>query len=258
MMKAIRVGSQEVFFEDLQPKNLETLRTVLLVHGAGGSHLSWRRQFDDLPRHHVRLIAVDLPGHGMSEGRGEAAIGAYTQYVVALMESLDLHDVVLGGHSMGGAIALDIALKNSGRLSGLLLVGTGARLRVLPAIFAIIREDFEVAVQGMTNFTFGSTAPSGLVEEEKQLLANTSADVILKDFTACDSFDVMAEVGSIKLPALIVCGTEDRLTPPKYSEFLHEKMPASEMILVDKCGHMPMLEQSDGFNECVSSFLARI
>jgi pimeloyl-ACP methyl ester carboxylesterase len=81
---------------------------------------------------------------------------------------------------------------------------------------------------------------------------------MLKDFTACDSFDIMEHVGSIHAPTLIVCGREDRLTPPKYSEALREKISGSEIVLLDECGHMPMLEQSGKFNERVSSFVMRL
>lgn len=158
---------------------------------------------------------------------------------------------------MGGAIALELALREPGLLDGMILVSTGAKLRVLPAIFAVIREDFELAVQGMAGFLFSSTAPAELVEEEKLQLRENSPDVLLKDFTACDSFDIMEKVDSIKLPALIVCGKEDRLTSPKYSDFLHSKLTGSELVFLDGCGHMPMLERSAEVNDRIRSFVER-
>ncbi len=256
-MKSILVASKNLFFESVQPETKQSAATLLLVHGAGGSHLTWRCQLKKLSDQFL-IIAVDLPGHGQSEGMGEATIGGYARYVSELMQALDLRDVVLGGHSMGGAIALDIALNDPSRLAGLILVGTGARLRVLPAIFSVIREDFELAIQSMAGFMFGPAASAELIEEEKQLLSKSSADVMLKDFTACDSFDIMDRVGFIRVPALIVCGREDRLTPPKYSQTLHEKLSGSEIVLLDECGHMPMLEQSGKFDERVSSFMMRL
>lgn len=256
-MKAVQVASQKLFFKDVQPENKDPLATLLLLHGAGGSHMSWRRQIEGISNR-FRIIAVDLPGHGRSEGAGEATVSGYARYTAELMESLGLRNVILGGHSMGGAVALEIALRAPARVRGLLLVGTGARLRVLPAIFTMIRQDFDIAMQGMANFMFGPDAAADLIDEERQLLAKNSTDIMLKDFTACDSFDVMSEVGSLKVPALIVCGGQDRLTPPKYSEFLHEKIRGSEIALFDRTGHMPMLERSNQFNERVSSFLMRL
>ena len=254
-MKSIDVASRKLFFKDIQPGGKEPLATILLVHGAGGSHLSWRRQTRELAAA-FRLILVDLPGHGLSGEAGETTVQGYTRYVVDLMDALGLERVILGGHSMGGAIAVEAALRNPGRLGGLLLVGAGARLRVLPAIFSLIRTDFELAIEGMANFLFGPEPSKDLVEEEKRMLGENSSEILLQDFTACDSFDVTDEVASINLPTLILCGKQDRLTPVKYSEFLHEGIKRSEIVFFDNCGHMPMLEQSDEFNRCVSSFLA--
>ena len=256
-MEAIRVASKKLFFKDVQPAKGDPRATLVLIHGAGGSHLSWRRQFEDLSDV-FRVIAVDLPGHGMSEGNGEVTITAYSRFVVELMDMLDLENVMLGGHSLGGAVALDVALTGSDRLSSLLLVGTGARLRVLPAIFSLIHEDFKLAIEGVANFVFSPHASPEIVSEEKQLLGKVSPDLLIKDFTACDSFDIMDRVGAINVPSLIACGKEDRLTPVKYSEYMHSRLANSEMVLFDSCGHMAMLEKSAEFNRCVSSFLAKL
>lgn len=256
-MKSIEVASRELFFKDIQPEQRQPAATVLLVHGAGGSHLSWRFQFERLIDK-FRIIAVDLPGHGKSKGSAEATIGAYSGYVEALMDKLGLENVILGGHSMGGAIALEIALNNPDRLAGLLLVGTGARLRVLPAIFSMIRDDFEVAIQGMGNFAFGPNVSKDIRDEHKRLMAENTPEVLIQDFTACDSFDIINRLSAITLPALILCGKDDRLTPAKYSEFLHEGIRGSEAVFFDDCGHMPMIEQSAAFNREVESFLMRL
>jgi pimeloyl-ACP methyl ester carboxylesterase len=256
-MEFIAATSGKLYFKDIQPQRGEPRATLVLMHGAGGSHLSWRRQFDDLSRE-FRVIAIDLPGHGMSDGNGEVTIGAHERCVTALINSLGLEQVVLGGHSMGGAIALEMAMKDPDRVEALMLVGSGARLRVLPAIFSMIRENFEVAVEGVTNFVFSPHASPELVNEEKNLLRKASPDVLIKDFAACDSFDMMDKLGTVRAPVLIACGKDDRLTPPKYSEYMHEKLACSDLVLFDECGHMAMLEKSVEFNQCVSSFLAKL
>jgi pimeloyl-ACP methyl ester carboxylesterase len=251
-MEATTSVSRALFSIDLHPAGHTSLPTFLFIHGAGGSHRTWRRQHE-LSKE-FRLILLDLPGHGESGGEGEATITGYAAYVADYIASNRLRNVVLCGHSMGGAIALHLALNEPKLLNGLVLVGTGARLRVLPAIFALIREDFSLAVQGMAGFLFYQSAPPALVEEERELLSHNSPELLLKDFTACDSFDIMERVDEIRLPSLVVCGKDDRLTGSTYSELLHQKISGSRFVLFEQCGHMPMLEQSEAFNEILSSF----
>ncbi len=256
-MKSIEFASRKLFFADAQPDNQQPSATALFVHGAGGSHLTWRSQLEGLCDR-FRIIAVDLPGHGLSEGEGESTIAGYAACVVALMDTLGLENVALGGHSMGGAVALEIALRRPERLGGLILAGTGARLRVMPTIFSTIREDFDAAVGGMATFLLSPEAPPDLIDEQKRLLAENPADVLIGDFTACDAFDVVKELDAISLPTLILCGRQDMLTPVKYSEFLRDKMADAEAVFLDDSGHMPMIEKGDEFNEAVAAFLTRL
>ena len=256
-MDFIEVASRKLFFEDIQPKQRQPAATVLFMHGAGGSHANWRSQLDCLTDT-FRIIAVDLPGHGMSTGAGEATIQGYADYVEGLIDALELENVILGGHSMGGAIALKIALNGSHELGGLLLVGTGAKLRVLPAIFSMIRDNFEVAIESMGNFAFSPNVSKDILDEHKRLMSQNTPEVMILDFTACDSFDIIDEISAISLPTLILCGKDDRLTPAKYSELLHAKIDGSEAVFFDDSGHMPMVEQSAAFNEAVESFLTRL
>jgi pimeloyl-ACP methyl ester carboxylesterase len=255
-MDPAKPKTRSLFFIDLYPQEQKEFRTLILIHGAGGSHRTWREQ--QVLSSHFRLVALDLPGHGGSGGAGEVTIAAYADHIIDFIRSRQLGGAVLGGHSMGGAIALEAALREPDLFGGLVLVGTGARLRVLPAIFKVIREDFDLAVQGMAGFLFGSSASPELVEEQKLMLAENSPDLLLKDFTACDSFDIMDMVQRIALPTLVICGREDRLTSPKYSALLHSKIAGSEWVLLEKCGHMPMLEQSGEFNDRIVSFMEKL
>jgi pimeloyl-ACP methyl ester carboxylesterase len=256
-MNAIDVACGKLCFEDVQPAKGEPLATILLVHGAGGSRLSWRRQIGEFSKQ-FRVVVPDLPGHGMSEGEGEASVEAYARFVQELIGALQLRNVVLGGHSMGGAIALTAALQSSNTISALILSGSAAKLRVLPAVFSLIRDDFALAVEGISNFLFGPTAPKELIEEQRQLVAKNSTEVLLKDYTACDSYDVRNDLGSITVPTLILCGTKDRLVPATESRFLYENIRGSEIAIFEDCGHMLTLEQSDAFNCRVISFITEL
>ena len=105
---------------------------VILVHGAGGTHLHWPTQIRRLPGH--RVYALDLPGHGKSEGRGNQTIESYCHSIIHWMEDIHLYRGVIVGHSMGGAIALTMAYKFPDRVVALVLIGSGSRLRVTPSI----------------------------------------------------------------------------------------------------------------------------
>ncbi len=226
---------------------------LVLVHGAGGNLMHWPGELRRLPGHMV--YALDLPGHGKSSGAGRAEIGAYVEVVRAFAEALQLPPFVLGGHSMGGAIAQEFALRYPGRLTGLLLVGTGARLRVAPQILAGILSDFSGTTELLAQWTHGEHTDPNLLRLYTRRLREVSPQVIHDDFVACDTFDRRADVSRITTPTLILCGDADRMTPVKYSQFLHEQIAGSQLVIVPGAGHMVMLEQPAAVARAVAAFL---
>ena len=133
---------------------------------------------------------------------------------------MGLKEVVLGGHSLGGGIVLDFAVRFPARLKAALLIGTGARLRVLPAALDLLKKMAEREIPPKFEpWAFSEKATSEVLVEGEKEWAKTSSKVRYYDMLACDQFDIMDELEKIKCPSLIVCGREDRLTPTKYSEF---------------------------------------
>ena len=157
-------------------------------------------------------------------------------------DALKLPAFVLGGHSMGGAIALEFALRYGGRLAGLILVGTGARLRVAPEILTGIQNDIEGTTALLAEWAHGEHVDPNLQRIYLRRLREVDPQVLAGDFLACDAFDRRADVAAITVPALILCGDADRMTPVKYSQFLAEQMPGAQLIIVPGAGHMAMLE----------------
>jgi pimeloyl-ACP methyl ester carboxylesterase len=186
------------------------------------------------------VIAVDLPGHGASPPPGERAVLAYARRLVDLLDDLGIDRAVVGGHSMGGAIALTLALEAPDRIEGLLLVGTGARLRVVPAIVQAWADPARASelANAAAGFSFGAGASPELLRAFAERMAAVAPGVVHGDFTACDAFDVMERLGAIRAPARIVVGAEDRLTPPKYSTFLRANLPGDGLLVVPGAGHM--------------------
>lgn len=230
---------------------------LLFVHGAGGTHENWLNQLRGLSGRYPAL-AVDLPGHGRSEGDGFRSIEAYRDFVKEFLDALGLRQAVLVGHSMGGAIALSFALLYPTRLAALVLVGTGARLKVHPRVFEALRGDRNEAAHLLVGWAYAENAPPELIRQGEAKWLEASPAVVEGDFLACNAFDLMDEVEKIRLPTLILCGAEDRLTPVKYAEYLHQKIRDSRLLLVPGAGHMVMIERPEEMNRALDAFLQQI
>lgn len=215
---------------------------LVMIHGAGGSHRHWPLEARELPGR--RVVVVDLPGHGDSPGPGRRAVTDYARDLLALLDALALDRAVMVGHSMGGAIALTLALDWPDRVAGLGLVGTGARLRVTSALLQATADAvaLSAAVEVMTDWSFGPGASADLRIEFSGGLRSLPASVVHGDFCACDEFDVLERLGEIRVPTAVVCGDADRSTPPRYSEFLQAHIRGASLTLIPGAGHMVALE----------------
>lgn len=229
-------------------------RNLIFIHGSGGNGAVWAYQSKYFSRHH-KLFAVDLPGHGRNRDRSGATVAHYADYITSFIREKSLATPILIGHSLGGAIALRIGLDKPSEIGGLVLVGTGARLRVLPAFFKSIKTDFDKALTAIGEYSFSPQAPEELVAKAMSEMKKGGPDVLYDDFTACDRFDVMSELQRITAPTLVVVGRDDRLTPVKYAEYLHKNISGARLEIVERAGHMVMIEQPDVFNAVVDGFL---
>lgn len=230
-------------------------KTVVFVHGAAGRSARWANQVAALAKEHFP-VALDLPGHGVSGGRQCEQVFLYREWVKQTVDALGLKDIVLAGHSMGGAIALDFALAYPSYLKGLILVSTGVRLRVDPARLESYRKgEYKAEWAGMS---FSPAAPEDLVEQGVREALAVDPAVRYADFLACERFDVISQVNTISIPTLVICGQDDVATPAKFSRFLADNIPRARLILVDAAAHMVMLEQPEAVNKAIKDFLAEL
>jgi pimeloyl-ACP methyl ester carboxylesterase len=213
---------------------------LVLIHGAGGNALHWPGDLRRLPGREV--YALDLPGHGRSAGPACAGIGAYAEAAREFADALALPAFVLVGHSMGGAIALEFALRYPGRLAGLILVSTGARLPIAPEILHGVVNDFPGTVSLLADRAHGDLVDPNLDRIYRRRLREVAPAILHADFVACDAFDRRADLAAIACPALVICGAADRMTPVEHSRFLADQIPGAELLIVPAAGHMVMLE----------------
>lgn len=228
---------------------------VVLVHGAGGNLLSWPPEVRRLPD--FPIYALDLPGHGASPGQGEQSIPNYARRLLAWLEALLPAGAVVVGHSMGGAIAQVLAIHHPEMVRGLVLVGTGARLRVNPALLEMAADPsrFSRVVEQITTWSFSRASDPRLRELVGERMRAGDPRVLHGDFSACDTFDVRPHLGQIRAPTLVICGEDDKMTPLHLSRELAEKIGGARLSLVPRAGHMVMLEQAPTVSTTIHAFL---
>lgn len=252
-MPRIRIGAQELYYA----ARGESGAPLVFIHGAGGSHLEWNGQMAALSDA-ARTFALDLPGHGRSVGAGRTTIGEYAAALLQFLDGVGIERAVLVGSSMGGAIALTVAMQAPARVKGLVLVGTGAKLRVAPQILDGLQNEFEATARKLVDLYYADTGNSSLLvlkQKSLQQLLKSGSVVTHGDFVACDAFDVRARLGEIRAPTLVVCGDEDRMTPLKYSEYLAEQVAGARLAVIKGTGHMVMLEDAEEFQRVLREWV---
>lgn len=246
------VGGQRLFYAGHKGPT-EKAPALLLLHAAGGSRLEWPSALRRLPN--AAVYALDLPGHGRSDPPGRESIEAYTDVVLSFIGQMGLREVVVLGRSMGGAIAQVVGLRRPPAVIGLVLVATGARLRVMDAILEGVVDDFQATAEMIVENVWAEGAPPALVEASRQRLQEVDPAVAHGDYVACNRFDVMGRLGEIALPALVINGTADRMTPLKYGRYLAEEIPDARLAVVEGAGHMVTLEKPEAVAAAVRRFL---
>ena len=254
-MPIVRIDGKQISYWIGRNGLLEGREVILFVHGAGGGQFTWSFQ-KGFFENQFNPIIIELPGHGESGGEGEEEIGRYAEHVHAFLKALNLPKIFFVGHSMGGAIVQTMALAHPEVMKGIVLVGTGAKLRVFPMILEEIKNHFEETVRKIAEFSLSRKAPRELIEQGMNDMMRCRPEVLCGDFLACDRFDIMSQVERIDLPTLVLCGNEDEMTPVKYSQFLHQHIKGSKLEVLPEGGHMVMMESPVAVNEKIKEFIA--
>ncbi|GIX46940.1 MAG: alpha/beta hydrolase [Candidatus Tectimicrobiota bacterium] len=241
------------------PLPKEKGQAVLFVHGAGGNGHVWVEIMAQLATAHSP-VAIDLPAHGRSGGLLAAeSIEAYCDIVDKFIEVTQFKPFVFVGHSMGGAIAQVYALRHPEKLRGLVLSSTGARLRVLPETLALWKDAaMGRPVNVYTRVAYSDKTPMEVVRRGWMEQRKTDPRVRLGDLLACDRFDYMEAIKAIRVPTLVLCGTDDVVTPPKYAEYLQRQIPGAQLVMIPDAGHITYLEQPQAVTKAIADFLAQL
>lgn len=241
-----------------------TLPGVVFVHGAEHDHSVWVLQSRYLAHHGYCVLALDLPGHGRSEGQALASVEAIADWVPALLDAAGVTQAALVGHSMGSLAALDCAARHPERVSRIALIGCAFPMRVSPELLEATRDD-EPRAQDMVNIWSHSSYahyPSNpgpgfwVIGENSRLMQRQKPGVMHVDFAACNAYAAGLErAAQVKCPALFVLGRRDVMTPARSGRELAKAIPDSRVVAVPGSGHALMAEKPDDVLDALTDFL---
>ncbi|MBN2386521.1 MAG: alpha/beta hydrolase [Anaerolineales bacterium] len=231
---------------------------LVLIHGTGGNYQLWPPEIRRMTG--CRIYTLDLPGHGRSEGPGLQSVFDYADRVAGFMKAVGLHRAVIAGHSLGGAIALAMGIDHPRHVVGIALIATGASLVIASAALeeAANPGTYPAMVNSWQERSLGPQAGPGPKDLLARSMAATRPTVFHGDLLACDRFDMLKRLHKVRVPALVLCGTEDKITPLQFSEELASRIPGAALQTIDGAGHMVMLEQPRRLAGILSLFLNTI
>ena len=227
---------------------------VIFVHGSGAYGGVWRYQTD----YFTDSDAVDLPGH--LQGQILDSVEEYADWLREYTRGNGYRDVVLAGHSFGGAIALTYALRHPQELRAIIIIGSGARLKVHHAYLTTL----ERAVKGDLRkwhqllAEIHRLAPEDYRSEVTEKQKAIGPAIMLSDFLCCNEFDLMDRLQEIIVPALVICGELDIMTPVKYAHYLGAKLANSQVVIIPGATHFVFAEKPKAVNEAIADFLKTI
>lgn len=219
----------------------------IFIHGSGGDHRVWAQQtacFDG-------CAVIELPGH--PDGTAVADSGELAQ-VVARAIDVTARPGVLVGHSLGGALALSVAITRPDLVTGLVIIASGARLPVPDRVMSGLAESFDAECARLLDGFF--VDPQGAAVGAAEALVACGPETLAADYAACRSVDLRDRLAEVAVPVLIIAGSDDRFTPRWLSEELARGLPEAQMVVIDDTRHMPMVEAAGAVNRLVGAYLA--
>ena len=241
-----------------------TLPTVVFIHGAENDHCVWVLQSRYLAHHGRGVLAVDLPGHGRSDGPPLASVEAIADWIAALLDAAGVKQATLVGHSMGSLAAVECASRYPDRIAKVVLVGTAFPMKVSDELLNATRDD-EPLAQDMVNIwshaayaQYPSNPGPGfwVMGENLRLMQRQKPGVMHTDFKACNDYaNGLAAAARVKAPVLILAGRRDMMTPPRAAKELAAALADKRLVEIPGGGHALMAEKPDEVLDAIRAFV---
>jgi len=241
-----------------------TRPVVAMVHGAQHDHSVWILQSRWLAHHGWSVFAVDLPGHGRSDGPPLREIGSMAAWLLEALAQAGASRAAVVGHSMGSLIALEAAGQAPQRVSGIALVGTAFPMKVADVLLTAARDDEPEAYAMINQWSHarlvhrpGTPGPGfSLYVQNLRLMERQAPGVLSVDFAACDTYaDGLTRAAAVRCPALFALGERDAMTPPKAAAGLIAAIPEARVVRFPGCGHAIHGEAPEALRDALAAWL---
>jgi pimeloyl-ACP methyl ester carboxylesterase len=253
-----------------------TKPTLVFIHGVLNDHSVWILQTRYFAHHGYNVLAVDLPGHGRSEGSCPKTVEEAAEFILALLAAAGVKRAALIGHSWGSLIALhaaSIAPERGLQISQLAMVGTAFPMKVSPALLDASLHEPMKAIEMVNTFSHSSLSPppsalgpgtwlygGSRALMRRVLASNVRENVFYIGFKACDSYEaafealnrVLARMQSGYLATIFIVGIADQMTTPKAAQSLIDKAPNARVARVSG-GHQMMTESPEEVLQALKS-----
>lgn len=247
---------------------------LILIHGAGGEGRCWPGTWrhasqaantiglaitaDKSRITNHSIYAIDLPGHGRSEGPALTTIAGLADIVEEFIASQNLDQVIPVGHSMGGAICLALSARHNPHITAQIIVASAAKIGVTDDILAGLQNDFEKTVGFIVKFSFDRAASPFFPAKARAYTIATGPAATHADFLACSTFDMRGDLATIETPTLVIAADADKMIPHKHSAGLAASLPNATLVTITGSGHYPQLERTNDVSRPIAEFCARI
>jgi len=234
-------------------------KRLLFLHGAGSTGAVWHRQLGHFAARHSPL-AFDWPGHGRSSGtEALSSISVYSEFTLALLDRLGVERTVLVGTSMGGLVALDVALRAPRRVEALVASSTAAKVTLPAEMVDTWRSVMNGrAAQPFTRFGYGEDVSQEAVREGWELQVRTDPRVRYFDLLLAQKIDLRSRLGEIRMPTLVVHGAQDPIVAPADGLTLARGIAGAHHVEIPRAGHFPYREAPQAFNAAIDAFLEEL
>lgn len=246
-------GSQTFAATGGQPFDAN-LPTVVFLHGAGFDHSAWALHSRWFAHHGFGVLAVDLPGHGRSQGKPLTSIEALADWTIALLDAAGAKQAKLIGHSMGSLISLEAAARHPTRISELCLIATSDAMAVSADLLGAAEKNDHDAIDmvsiwglGFPAEIGGSLAPGVWMHGGAQrTLEKAAPGVLHADLAACNAYrNAVAAARGASIPVTLILGERDMMTSAKNGRALAAAFPNARTVVLKGAGHMLMAERPD-------------